>query len=850
MKRKKTIHRDSYKALAHNKKKRSSLARKLFLLIRMAFALSFFMLLGGIMLFVYFAKDLPDPTRLNNIDVSQSTKIYDREGDIVLYDVYGDIKRTVVPFNEISEHLKHATIAIEDEGFYSHPGVDLKAIIRAVIHNVIDKNSIQGGSTLTQQFIKNAVLTPERTITRKIKEWILAVELERRYSKDEILNFYLNQVPYGSVAYGAEAASQLYFAKSAKELTTAQSAFLAALTKAPTYYSPYGSHPEELLERKDLVIEKMFELGFISEEEKNIAKNEEVRFSKNIQNIQAPHFVMYVREYLEHTYGKESLEKGGLKVYTTLDFELQRLAEEAVAEYQETNKIKYGANNASLVAIDPKTGNILAMVGSVDYFDIENDGNVNVAIRERQPGSAFKPIVYAAALNKGYTPKTIVFDVPTEFAEPGTKSYQPQNYDEAFRGPVTMESALARSLNVPSVKTLYLAGVENTIDLAGKMGITTLRDPSRYGLSLVLGGGEMKLLDLVSAFGVFGQEGIRHPISFISRIETKDGEILEEFENTEEQVLPENTSRAINTILSDDSLRAPTFGQKSNLYIEGYDVATKTGTTQEYHDAWAIGYSPVLSAGVWVGNNNNSAMKGKAAGVYAAAPIWNYFMKRALEKFPKETFTRSQETHVSEKPILNGEFIVKKTINIDKVSGKLATSLTPSNLVTTKQISTIHSILYWVNKDAPQGDPPKNPSQDPQFDNWERGVAEWVKNSPYSSLAETDNANDITNIDDLHTKENIPEINIIKPSGYDTISDGFVEVAVKIKAALGVAQFDIFLENQLLGSYFPKKPDQSMYVYYLNIPEKQNGKVNLLVRVFDKAGNKSEDSVLVVIKNL
>ncbi len=848
VKKRKKTNKELYETLYYGKpRRRGAPLGGLFRTFRLLFILGVFGLLGGILMFIYFAKDLPDPATLDQIDVSQSTKIYDREGNVVLYDVYGEVRRNVVPFDEISNYLKQATIAIEDDGFYSHPGIDIKAIARATIHNIFNRDSIQGGSTITQQFIKNAILTPERTLTRKIKEIILATELERRYSKDEILDFYLNQVPYGSVAYGAEAASQIYFATSAKDLSLAEAATLAALTKAPTYYSPYGSNPEALTARKDIVLEKMVELGFITEEEKQNAKKEELTFSPHVQNIQAPHFVMFVREYLERTYGKETLEKGGLNVYTTLDVELQGLAEEAIAEFRETNKKQFGATNAALAALNPKTGHILAMVGSVDYYDIENDGNVNVTVRERQPGSAFKPLAYAVAFEKGYTPKTIIFDVPTEFAVPGTKSYQPQNYDEQFRGPVRMEVALAQSLNVPSVKTLYLAGVTETIDFAKQMGITTLRDPSRYGLSLVLGGGEVKLLELVSAFGVFGQEGIRHPVNFISRIETKEGEILEEFENTEESVLSQETSRNINRILASNALRAPMFGSHSALEIAGHEIAAKTGTTQEYRDAWTVGYTPSLAAGVWAGNNDNTAMYGKAAGVYAASPIWNYFMERALEKFPYKPFIKPQE-ETTQKPVLDGEYIIKTTIPIDSVSGKRATTLTPPHLIKEKIIKAIHSILYWVAKDDPRGDVPGEGSRDPQFDNWERATEEWIKQSEYHVVLAEENENTIPGVDDVHTKDKIPEITIKKPSPFKVVSRPTLTLIIEIKAVLGVAQFDMFLGDRLIGSYFPKNPAQTNYTYHIPLPIEKTGLSPLIVRVFDKAGNKSEDTILIIVR--
>ncbi len=815
--------RNPYGALVRGRpKKRGLFFAGIIRLVRLGLVAGILIIMGGIFMFVYFAKDLPDPSRLDKIDVSQSTKIYDRNGNVVLYDIYGEVRRNVVPFGDFPSYLVYATIAIEDERFYSHPGIDIEGVLRAAVHNVLNNGSIQGGSTITQQFVKNALLTPERTLTRKIKEWVLATELERRYSKDEIMGFYLNHVPYGSVAYGAEAASQIYFGKSVKDITLAQAATLASLTKAPTYYSPYGSNPERLEERKRLVLEKMARLGFIEDREKQQAEEEEITFAPNIQKIQAPHFVMFVREYLERTYGKEVLEKGGLRVTTTLDFELQKLAEEAVAKYQENNKKQFGASNAALAAIDPKTGQILAMVGSVDYYDIENDGNVNVATRERQPGSAFKPFVYAAAFQKGYTPDTVLFDVPTEFATPGAKSYQPRNYDGGFRGPIRMESALAQSLNIPSVKTLYLAGVEEVVAFANKLGITTLRDPSRYGLSLVLGGGEVKLLDLTSAFGVFGQEGIRHPPVFIARVETEKGEVVEEFREKKESVLSPETSRLINAILSSNELRAPIFGSGSPLVVPGYQVAAKTGTTQEYRDGWTVGYTPTLVTGVWVGNNDNRPMKGSADGVNVASPIWNYFMQHALPRFPKEDF-KPYEKEVTRKPILDGEVF-------------------PEN--------TVHSILYWVRKNDPRGEPPQKPSEDPQFDNWEKGVREWAKMSPYKAFLDEEGSGFIPR-EDPRALDKLPKLTISSPAPYEVFSGTYGEVEISLDAFWGVSQFDIFLGDRLVGSYHPnpRENKKNVYSFLVLLPEEQKGEqTTLLVRVFDVAGNKTEAQVPVRIR--
>ncbi|MDO8743358.1 MAG: transglycosylase domain-containing protein, partial [Candidatus Azambacteria bacterium] len=477
--------------------------------------------------FFYYSRQLPDPNAWQDRKVIQSTKIYDR-GNKLLYEIHGEEKRTVVPFNEISQIVKNATIVAEDAEFYQHSGVNIRGILRAVFNDIKGGAALEGGSSITQQLIKNTYLTPERTIGRKIKELILAIALERRYSKDEILNFYLNQIPYGSNSYGIEAAAQTYFNKPAKDLALAEAAYLAALPKAPSYYSPYGNHSEDLKSRANYILSRMRELKYISDADYNGASKTTVDFVGPKTGIVAPHFVMFIRDYLTEKYGEDFVEKGGLKVTTTLSIDLQKIAEKAIEDGAKRNEI-YNAKNAALVAIDPKTGQILTMVGSKNYFgesepagcepgkNCQFEPNVNVATRLRQPGSSFKPFAYATAINAGYTPDTVIWDVPTEFnplcswdgiAEPGINQetcYKPKNYDGRFRGPVTLKQALANSLNVPSVKIMYLAGIDNVINMAENLGITTLKDRSRYGLSLVLGAAEVKLLDMVSAYGVFSQ---------------------------------------------------------------------------------------------------------------------------------------------------------------------------------------------------------------------------------------------------------------------------------------------------------------------------------------------------------
>jgi len=482
-------------------------------------------IIGVAALFIYYSKNLPRPEKFTEKSFIESTKIYDRTGEVLLYELYGEERREIVPLSEISDHLKHAAIATEDSNFYSHFGIDFGGILRAISINFKIKRPTYGGSTITQQLIRSSFLTLDKTIERKVKEIILTIELERRYSKNEILEWYLNQIPFGPNIYGAQSASKAYFEKSVKDLTPAEAASLAAMIQAPSYLSPYGKHTDELMIRKDYVLDRMFQEGYLSEEEAEKAKKQELKFAEFIFSIKAPHFVLHVQEYLFQNYGRNFLEKGGLKVYTSLDWKLQEKAKEAVKDGVESNK-RLKAHNASLVSINPNTGEILAMVGSADWFgepypenctpgkDCSFDPKLNVATYQigRQPGSSFKPFVYATAFSKGedeegekINDKYTVVDELTNFGVWGGKEYIPQNYDGLFRGEVTLRESLAQSLNIPSVKVLtYLAGINESIKTARDLGITTLNRPlSAYGPSMVLGGGEVRLLDIVSAYGVF-----------------------------------------------------------------------------------------------------------------------------------------------------------------------------------------------------------------------------------------------------------------------------------------------------------------------------------------------------------
>lgn len=749
--------------------------------------------------FAYVAKDLPSPSQINARQIIESTKIFDRTGEILLYDIHGEEQRTIISAEQIPDYVKWATVVTEDEGFYKHHGIDFKAIARAFLANLRGRVISQGGSTITQQLIKNSILSSARTYKRKIKEIILALQTERFFSKDEILSMYLNQISYGSNAYGIEAAAQTFFQKHAQELTLAESAILAALPQAPTYYSPYGSHPEELKNKQIKILDKMAQLGYIAQEQADAAKQEKLQLSKSA-SIKAPHFVIFIKEYLAKKYGDAALEQDGLKVITTLDVNLQNIAEQTVAN---ANLKQFQARNAALTALDPKTGQILAMIGSRDYFDLSNDGNVNVCTRPRQPGSSFKPFVYATAFKKGYSPETVIFDVETSFGKYGDKEYIPQNYSERFYGPVTMRQALACSINVASVKVLYLAGVKDSIKTARDLGITTLTDPNRYGLSLVLGGGEITLLEETAAYSVLANDGIRHETTAILRIEDKNGQVLEEFKPEGERVIDKEIVRLVTDVLSDNEARTPAFGPNSPLYLGARPVAAKTGTTQEYRDAWLIGYTPSLAAGVWVGNNDNSQMQNLAAGSRAAGPIWHEFMIKALADTPIEEFPNPEV-------IPPNNFPREKVVKIDKISGKLATEFTPAELVVEKKIKQAHSILYYINQ------------TDPQFIGWESAVLRWAAANNYNEAEPTE-------YDDIHTQENKPTVSIIQAN----INNQTITVQALANAPLGIKQLDFFLDNQFIGT---DKQEPFLISFFAAEP----GRHIISVKAYDKVSNSSE----------
>ncbi len=577
-----------------------------------------------------FVVELPSPTDIGKLNYPLSTHMYDRNGKL-LYEIYKDQNRTNVKLGELPKYVYEATIAIEDKNFYTHNGVSvLGGIVRAAKDTVM-KKGLQGGSTITQQLVKSALLTPERTIERKLKEILLALWTEQLYSKNQILEMYLNQVPFGGSAYGIEEASKTYFGKKAKELTIAEAAFLAGMPQAPSLYSPY-TNPELAKNRRDEVLKKMYELGYITKDQKEDANKEEITVMQLQHNIKAPHFVFYVKSYLEQQYGIQRVEEGGLNVITSLDLDIQQEAEKILKE--EVEKVAYlNISNAALLVTKPSTGEILAMVGSIDYYALPS-GAFNVTTGFRQPGSSIKPITYALALEKGFTSASIIDDVPTAFGIPGSAPYVPVNYDGLFHGRVPLRYALANSFNIPAVKLLNTLGIDEMVSFAKKLGISTWNDSSRFGLSLTLGGGEVYMTDMATAYGTFANQGERVDVTGVKRIYDARNQVLFENNPMGKRVVSEETSYILSDILSDNFARRLEFGSRSALEIPGYKVAVKTGTTDMKKDNWTIGYTPDFVVSVWVGNNDNTPMNQVlASGITGAAPIWNRMMTYLLTKY-------------------------------------------------------------------------------------------------------------------------------------------------------------------------------------------------------------------------
>ncbi len=789
-------------------------------------------LLALLLGFAAVSADLPTPNRIKRRTNIASTQILDRQGKL-LFAFAGEQKRLPVGSSEIPDYAKKAIIAIEDKDFYSHPGIRFTSIARAALNNIFRRSgSLQGGSTITQQYVKNALLSPRRSIVRKVKEAIMAVELEILYSKDDILGFYLNEIPYGSNIYGIEAASRTYFAKPASQLTLAQSAVLAAMPQRPTYYSPWGNNLDKLLARKDLVLERMVHQGYISQDDLNQAKTEKITFEPRDNAIIAPHFVFFIREQLADKYGERLLDTG-LKVTTTLDLEVQKQAEQAVKEGAKKLD-RYGANNAALVALDPKTGAIVAMVGSRDYFNDDIQGQVNVTTSARQPGSSFKPVVYASAFKKAeFNPARVLFDLKTDFGG----GYSPDNYNGQTNGPITMRQALANSLNIPAVKTLSLVGLKDALKTARDLGITTLTQPDRYGLSLVLGGGEVTPLEMASAFGVFANEGKRNPAKAILKVETLSGQVLEETDSNppELQVLDPQLAYQISHVLSDNEARGLIFGTRNFLTLPGQLAAAKTGTTQEFRDAWTIGYTKYISVAVWAGNTDNTKMKAGADGSVVAAPIWQDFMKRfhqnkTLEQFPRPAGIQeitvdkfSNKLPSPDSPELITDIFtswqvptdqdnVHLRVKINKITGKLATNQTPPELVEEKLFAALHS------------ERPGNPA-------WEEPVRRWALER--GLISDPPKEND----DQYAGAQMLPTVELTAPAAGASLNAPFT-ISAKVQSPFGIKRVEFYIDNVLIAS-----DDTEPYETVYDPTALTQGEHSLRADVFDTNGAKTATTI-------
>lgn len=623
-----------------------------------------------------FVRELPSPYNIGKVNYPQSTHIYDRNGRL-LYEIFKSQNRTPVTLSQLPHYVVEATVAIEDREFYNHNGVAIiSGVLRAVRETIINR-SLQGGSTITQQLVKSALLTPERTIERKAKEIILALWTERIYNKDKILEMYLNQVPYGGSSYGIQEAAKTYFGKDAKDLNLAEAAMLAGLPQAPSIYSPY-SNPKGATSRRNEVLRAMETEGYIDEKTRLEAEKVTLTVLPPKTSIKAPHFVFYVKSQLEDKYGISTVEEGGLRVTTTLDLEIQEETERILKE--ELAKVEYlNVKNGAVLVTRPQTGEIIAMVGSKDYFD-STDGAFNVTSALRQPGSSIKPIMYALALEKGMTAASIIDDSPIAFNIPGSQPYIPVNYDGKFHGRVSLRMSLANSYNIPAVKTLEKIGVPDFIDFAEKLGIQTWGDRSRYGLSLTLGGGEVTMIDMATAYGVLANNGYKIPLSYYLKVTGQDNTVSE-FHPFKIREMDPAVSYIVSDILSDNFARIPAFGPGSQLEIPGYKVAVKTGTTNDKKDNWTIGYTPDFLVVVWVGNNDNTPMNPYlSSGITGAAPIFNRVMSYLLKNYTSGNKWYEKPATVVSKPCFFGktEYFVSGTESKVNCGDKMLGTPTPT----------------------------------------------------------------------------------------------------------------------------------------------------------------------------
>lgn len=865
-------------------------------------ALSLFGMISVGALIAFLSIGLPDVSDLENLSAAQSTQIYDREGKL-LYAIHGEENREQVAYDEMAESLKDATVAMEDDQFWVHKGFDVWGIGKAVLYETLGVGTPRGGSTITQQYVKNTFLSSERSYIRKAKELILAIRLERAYDKEKILELYLNRIPYGNNAYGCEIAATIYFDKSCKDLNLPESVVLASLPQAPSRYNPFGDNRyshllkefslEELEDRDienefdlneeeftrgligkritladgsniyiqgrtDIGLKRMTDLGYITEEERQQALNDlqKLEFNNYRESIKHPHFVLYIKQILEEKYGKDVVEQGGLKVYTTLDSQLQEFAEQLAFEKGASNEERFGANNVAILTVNAKTGEILAMVGSRDYWNEEIDGNVNVVLRPRQPGSSFKPIVYAQAFYNGYAPGNVIYDIPTRIG-----ADKPQDYDGTWQGQISIRRALGQSRNIPAIKAYFLAGEQDPIiDLATKMGITTLDKSHSYGYPLALGAGEVPLIEMVKAYSVFATNGKRPEFTGIMRVENANGDILEEWQQKEfEEVMDPQIAYLINSILSDQSV---SIGPR--LYVSGKINAAKTGTstkeskkggtkTVRPSDGWTLGYTPTIVTGVWIGNTDGSGMNYNGEAYDAATPIFNAVMAKALEGQPAEPFPEPEGIKHVKISKTSGKLpgantptsaIVEEifpsfsvptevdnsfyTVKIDKISGLRATEFTPPDAVeevTFQNYQSIADMLNWQNEIEAYYSGKVNEGE-------ESGIR--IGTPP-------------TEYDNVHTAfsaANPPTITITDPSSNSSIEQGAIDVNVDISAPNGIQSVEYYLDDERV--YFSAS---APYTGHLNISRfMTNGSRHLIVaKIIDSLGYSSQSAIEIKV---
>lgn len=783
--------------------------------------------------FLVFAKDLPSPYKLTEKDASLSTKIYDRN-DKLLYDIYGDKNRALVNWDELPEYVKQAAISIEDKNFYQHSGFSTLGIVRAAF-NIVFLRNLQGGSTITQQVVKNTLLSPERTVTRKIKEFILAVQVERKYTKDEILQIYLNEVPYGGTAWGVEAAAQTYFRKKAKDLSLTEAIVLAGLPQRPTYYSPYGTNPEAYIQRAESVARRMREDGHIDKGQEELIKVAlpNVKFSPDDQGIQAPHFVFYVRDLLVEKYGEKYVEQGGLKVTTTLDLDLHQEVQQIVSE--EIAKLEgLDVGNGAAVVLDSKKGEILAMVGSKDYFADDYDGQVNVTLSLRQPGSALKPFTYATGLKAGYTPATVLMDVPTEFpGGAGQPPYKPVNYDGVYRGPQQIRFALANSLNVPAVKMTALVGIKNMLRTAYDSGIKSLEPTNdnlkRFGLSVTLGGGEVRLFELATGYSTLANKGkYIEPVPII-KVEDRDGQILEEKKDDDgKKVMGEDIAYIISHILSDNVARTEIFGPTSLLRIGGRTVAVKTGTTDDKRDNWAVGYTPSIVVGTWVGNNDNSPMNREvASGITGATPIWNRIMTFALSERETEEFEKPENVIALEIDAFGGGLPCRE---FPKRSEFFIKGTEPTKDCVVQK--TLDGQEYYIFLEF-------DPVSTDGVNRWQDGIDAWASGQgdakyrpPNELKAEPTQDPDEINVE------------IKKPSGNSEVDFNF-EVEAEVKSISDITKVEFYIDGGSPKN--TKSGNNSNVKFNFTFSDSSQGKHKIKIKAFNDAGRDSESEIEISV---